>query len=97
MFHFDLPLRLKADGSFATTVADSAQDVANSVGVLVATRTGERLSVPTYGTPDPLFGGVDVDAVRAAVAAWEPRAAGMTVTVNVDGENTEVTMDGGVD
>ena len=62
----------------------------------MATRPGERLSVPGYGSPDPLFSGVDAGAVQATVAAWEPRADlnELDVVVNRDG-SVDVTMNVG--
>lgn len=81
----------------ATVAADSAKDIANSVGVLVATRIGERLSVPYYGTPDPVFVGVDSGAVTAAVAQWEERANpnDLVVESGDDGSMTVTITTGG--
>jgi phage baseplate assembly protein W len=96
LFHLDLPLTVSSNGSLGTVAADSAKDVANSVGMLVATRVGERLSVPDYGLPDPLFSGADSSVVEATVGAWEPRAdpAAVEVSVNPDG-SVAVTMNSG--
>lgn len=69
-----LPIRVAAGGGLVALVADSDAEIAQSVALLLATRLGERRSVPDYGTPDPLFGGVDVDEVADAIATWEERA-----------------------
>jgi phage baseplate assembly protein W len=92
--HLAAPLRLTAAGGLATLAQDTPAEVGQSVALLAATRPGERLSVPGYGTPDPVFGGIDPHALGAAVDVWEPRASGalvvddggQTVTVTVGGE-----------
>lgn len=96
MFHLDLPLRLAASGGLASVEAGSAKDVANSVGVLAATNVGERLSVPAYGTPDPVFTGVDAPALLGAIGAWEPRADPTKLQVDQDADGVvTVTMTAG--
>lgn len=71
--HLALPIRL-AGVRLACLAQDSPAEVAQSLALLVATAPGERRSVPDYGVPSPLFGGLDVDAIVAAAAEWEPRA-----------------------
>lgn len=82
--HLAAPLRLGGDRALATLTQDSPAEVGQSVALLAATRPGERLAVPGYGTPDPVFGGVDLDAVTAALPLWEPRADRATVDVTTD-------------
>jgi phage baseplate assembly protein W len=72
--HLALPLRLTVDGSMAALAQDSDDEITASVGLLLATRPGERAAVPTYGIPDPTFAGIDAAAILAATAEWEPRA-----------------------
>lgn len=72
-----LPLQV-AGGALRTLEQDSLREIGQSVALLLATRPGERRSVPDYGTPDPLFDGFNPAAAVAAIAEWEPRAAGVT-------------------
>ena len=77
--HFALPFQIV--GSTAATVEqDSIEDVSACVQVLVSTTVGERVEVPTYGVPDPVFSNVK-DATPgnwiSAIRKWEPRAATM--------------------
>lgn len=69
-----LPLQLATSGTFVTVAQDSPADISQSVGLLLATRPGERRSVPGYGLPDPLFSGLDPDLVAAVIEEWEDRA-----------------------
>jgi phage baseplate assembly protein W len=72
---FDLPLRL--DGTdLATVEQDSPQDVVNSVTIILRTMLGEHPVLDDFGIADPTFsqGGVDVEALRAQIERWEPRA-----------------------
>lgn len=89
--HLSAPLRLSGR-SFATLMQDSPAEVGQSVALLVSTRPGERRSVPGYGTPDPLFGGVDVAAVQAAVSVWETRADPAEVDVRTVGTAQDVRV-----
>lgn len=69
-----LPLTIRPGGGLLTIDQDSDAEIAQSVALLLDTRPGERRSVPDYGVPDPVFGGVDVAAVVEAVSVWEDRA-----------------------
>lgn len=77
-----LPLAV-AGPAMATHVPDSAEDVAQAAGLLLATPPGERRGVPDYGLADALFGltGVDEDIIRDAITEWEPRAEVLDVTI----------------
>lgn len=79
MTHLALPVALAPDGRLVALPQDSPAEVAQSVALLLATRPGERRSVPDYGLPDPVFGGVDVDEIVSTVAEWEDRADPVTV------------------
>lgn len=92
MHHLSLPLRLAVDGQLATVQQDTAADVAQSVGVLLATRPGERVSVPTYGTPDPQADGADLAATQAAVTYWEPRVNAFDVDLVVTDSRVDVEV-----
>ena len=72
--HLALPLRLASDGRFAALDQDTPEEVAQSVALLLATRPGERRSVPGFGMVDPLGAGLDPSAVADAIEEWEDRA-----------------------
>lgn len=80
-----LPLQVR-DGAMVTVESGSAADVAQSVALLVASRPGERRSVPEYGLDGSLFAlaGVREDQVRDVVEEWEPRAEVTDVDIAVD-------------
>jgi predicted component of type VI protein secretion system len=86
------PLRVTTTGGLATLVQDSPREVAQSVALLLATRPGERRSVPDYGTPDPLFGGIDIEDITAAVEEWEERADPALVEVVATGMEEYATV-----
>lgn len=90
--HLSLPLRVSTSGALASNEQDSPADLNESLRLLLATRIGERTSVPGYGTPDPLFGGVDVEAIADAAAEWEDRADPVTVRTAIAGAYTKVTV-----
>lgn len=71
-----LPIVIDDQHRLGTHVPDSADDIAQSVGLLLATRPGDRLSVPDYGLPDAMFAlaGLREAQIRDAVEEWEPRA-----------------------
>lgn len=73
--HFRWPFRIDPDGTAAVVEQDSADDVTQCVQVLLATRPGERVELPEYGTPDPVFAVATQHAeILAAAERWEPRA-----------------------
>jgi hypothetical protein len=77
-------VRLAADGSFAVVEQDSADEVAQSVAVLISTVVEQRQELPLYGIVDPTFSyGVDIASALDAVEVWEPRAAA-AITAEVD-------------
>ena len=84
--HLALPLRVTRGGRLATLATGSAAEIGQSVQVLLATRVGERVSEPRYGSRDLL--GVPTGEVRvdtAAIQAWERRATADLVAVTVTG------------
>jgi len=69
-----LPIRI-VGGSFATLPQGSADEIAQSVAILLRTLRDSRLEVPGYGVPDMVgLTTLDLAAIRAAIARWEPRA-----------------------
>lgn len=84
--HLRIPFTIGSTGSAQTVQQDSATEIVQSVANLVGTRPGTRYMVPTYGMPDPTFGGVKPGALALAVKKWEPRA---TVSTQVTPGNEE--------
>lgn len=85
------PLRVDHTGSLA--LSSGPGDIDGSLRVILATAPGERLMRPTFGCRiwDLLFEpinantlGLMAQAVRDAVAQWEPRVELETVEVNPD-------------
>lgn len=72
--HLAFPIRVTGRGVLATVEQDSEADIAQSVALLLDTRPSERRSVPDYGLPDPVFGGLDVAEVVEVISTWEERA-----------------------
>lgn len=72
--HLQIPFRIGQDGSALVFQQDTLDEVAQCVGVLVATVVGARKEVPAYGIPDPTFTRGDQGAIHNAVALFEPRA-----------------------
>lgn len=78
-FHLALPLAVTPAGRLAALEQDSRVEVGQSLGLLIATPPGDRRSVPDYGVPDPVFGGLSPDDIRAAAREFEDRADPMTI------------------
>lgn len=81
--HLSLPLRL-AGTHLAVVTSGTAAEIAQSAGVLLATRVGERRSEPAYGSRSDLFTLTGVPQPdTAALGYWEPRATPDVVSVTV--------------
>ena len=72
------PPRFGSEG--AAVMVSGAADVEESLRILIATRLGERIMLPTYGTPLETFNNMTVTAVnniksqiRASILRHEPR------------------------
>jgi hypothetical protein len=93
-----LPLRLDGQGRFVTVDQDSPQALAESVGLLLDTRPGERRSVPDYGYPSPLFSqtGVDPDHARGVISQWEDAGQAEITTALVSNGVQSVTVELGI-
>lgn len=76
--HLVIPFAIGDDGTAQTVPQGSVAEIVQCVANLVGTTPGTRYLVPTYGTPDPTFAGINRKALGLAVATFEPRA---TVTV----------------
>lgn len=69
-----LPLTIATSGSIATITQDHPAEITQSVALLLDTQPGDRRTLPDYGLPDRLFGGLDTQLVAEVIAEWEPRA-----------------------
>lgn len=71
-----LPLEIGPQGRMLSLTPGGPADIGQSVGLLVATRPGERRTVPDYGLEDATFSyvGLREEQIRDAVDEWEPRA-----------------------
>lgn len=94
MPHLSFPITVGPTGRLLSLGDDSPRAVAQSVALLLATRPGERRSVPEYGLTDPLFTphGADEAAIAQAVADWEPRATPADIAVAHAGIAQTVTV-----
>jgi phage baseplate assembly protein W len=89
------PVEIDHTGSIALT--SGSDDIARSMRMVLATARGERVMRPEFGCAiwDLLFEpinantlGLMAQAVREALAQWEPRATVEQVTVTPDGADT---------
>jgi phage baseplate assembly protein W len=87
-----LPLTVTANGSMATITQDHPAEIVQSVALLLDTRPGDRRTLPDYGLPDPVFGGLDPAVVAEVVAEWEPRADGATIDTVTSGNTQTVDV-----
>jgi hypothetical protein len=93
-----LPLRLDGRGRFVTVDQDGPQALAESVGLILDTRPGERRSVPEYGYNSPLFSndGVFPESVRGVIGQWEDASqAEITTALTANGVQS-VTVELGI-
>jgi phage baseplate assembly protein W len=85
--HFAVPFRVDTSGSVAVVDQDSDEEIAQCVRVLMSTTMGERIELPDYGIPNPVFATVsthdDAD-MAAAVGKWEPRATALVHSEVID-------------
>lgn len=74
--HFALPFRLTPGGRVATTEQDSVDEIADCTAVILSYPLGSRPELPDFGVAEQAFtqGGPDLDEIRAALDAYEPRA-----------------------
>lgn len=71
-------------------MVSGSDDVGESLRILIATRLGERVMLPLYGTPLDVFQGVTATAksniqsqVREAIIRYEPRVNVVSVDLQV--------------
>lgn len=90
--HLLVPFQIK--GGEARTVPDGTlEEVAQNVEVIVATRKGECLTLPSFGVSDFTFGPQGQtptpSAITDAVGRWEPRAV---LEFDQDGASTTIRV-----
>lgn len=66
------PMRLAGNGDMLTRVAGTSGEVEDAIRILVETRPGERSLFPEFGTPDPMFEGLNSGDVQAALDQFGP-------------------------
>lgn len=72
------PFRLAPTGAVATVLDGSTAANTEALAVLALTRKGERVLVPGFGIPDPVFDDVDVAEINAGVAMFGPEGVSVT-------------------
>jgi phage baseplate assembly protein W len=87
--HFAWPFRIDSTGSAAVVEQDTWEDVAQCVQILLTTVQGDRLELPDYGIPSPLFDTLDSfdsTGILSLIDHWEKRAqATLDITTdNID-------------
>jgi phage baseplate assembly protein W len=85
--HFAIPFRVTASGSAAVVDQDSFEEIGQCVAVLMSTTAGERIELPDYGIPNPVFqveSDVDTAELATAVQKWEPRATALVHSTVID-------------
>ena len=73
--HLRVPLQLAADGTFATVLEDSDDELLQNVRVVLTTRVGERLATLELGTDDTAFTQLEPSVLFEQVRRWEPRVS----------------------
>ncbi len=75
-----MPLTVRPDGSLATLVQDSTDDITQAVAIVLATTQGERAALPAFGIPSQIGRvGLDEVGITDALNIWEPRATDFTL------------------
>ena len=84
-----VPFRLNPSGTIATVDSDSEQADAEQLGVLIATKQGERELAPGFGMPDMTGRGFNTAALVAGVAAYGPAVTVEKVDIVNRGDGTQ--------
>jgi hypothetical protein len=74
--HFAYPFRFTGAAA-AVVEQDSKDEIVACATAIILCPLGFRVELPAFGIPDPTFtqGAARTDAIEAALAEWEPRAA----------------------
>lgn len=82
------PFRLAPTGYVVTREEDDPAYYAELLGVLIATKVGERDQVPTFGMADPTFTHLDGQELANKVELFGPPVRIQTVNEEYVGRNT---------
>lgn len=82
------PFRLAPTGHVVTRDEDDPAYYAELLGILVATKLGERDQVPTFGMSDPTFTQLDAQELANKVEIFGPPVRILTVTEEYVGRDT---------
>jgi hypothetical protein len=74
------PFRIGANGSAVTWEQDTAEYYAELIGILIATRLGERVQVPSFGVSDPTFAALGVPELIDKTEVFGPPVRIISVT-----------------
>lgn len=72
-----LPFEMLPSGKVREVEQDTLDEIAMSVETILRYRVGDRVELPTFGSPEPLFreSSEEISSVLAeAVSRWEDRA-----------------------
>lgn len=74
--HFSVPFQFGTNGQAVVVEQDTVAEIASCCRVVLSCPVGHRPELPAFGLVEQEFrqGGPDADAIRAALATWEPRA-----------------------
>lgn len=88
------PMRLGLNGAFVTRDEDDTAYYAELLGVLIATREGERQYAPTFGMRDPSFTEFDAQELAYKVEQFGPPVRIVSVNEEfVSGSAVDVTVE----
>lgn len=83
------PMRLLANGQFATVEQNSDAGDREGVVQLALTRPGERPLHPGFGMPDPTFAGFEVTELAAGLAIYGPPVTPTLVEIVAESPNVQ--------
>lgn len=74
--HFTVPFQFGTNGQAVVVEQDSTAEITACCRAILACPIGHRPELPAFGLREQEFrqGGPDPDAIRAALATWEPRS-----------------------
>lgn len=88
------PFTLDRGGAVHTAEAGSDEQITTGIAAIVGTRIGQRPMVWAFGIPDPAFGSLTAEDVRAGVAGFGPDGVIITGVTNtaVDDETSTAVV-----